>query len=324
MSTQGAVTWFLFWALVTAFAFWGRRFSLRLLLGWVVASAVLLHLALLEDGVGTALRVAGACAVAGVGLWICAGHMARRGVDQGRVRDCETVARLLASATVLAILAALTFFVHQAREAANRTHCRSNLHQIALALHNYHDTYSCFPPAVTTDGQGRRLHRWTVYLLPFLDEAALYNAYNFARAWDAPANTTVGRLSLSQFACTWAGRPRPALTHYGMVVCPGSGIGMDRTCAIKDIKDGTSQTIAIMEMSRTACLWTEPAAIVDLTRGINAPRGHAQGASSEHKGGVFAAFFDGAVRFLSEETDVTTLRSLATSAGNEVIDDEDY
>ena len=84
------------------------------------------------------------------------------------------------------------------------------------------------------------------------------------------------------------------------------------------------ETIVVVEVGRTPCPWTSPAAVVDLRRGINVPAGFPQGASSEHEGGVFALFADGSVRFLSENMDVTTLRALCTMAGNEAVDDRDF
>ena len=46
--------------------------------------------------------------------------------------------------------------------------------------------------------------------------------------------------------------------------------------------------------------------------------------SSDHEGGCFVCFADGAVRFLSENIDQTTLTALGTRAVNELVDDEDY
>ena len=57
---------------------------------------------------------------------------------------------------------------------------------------------------------------------------------------------------------------------------------------------------------------------------MNLPKDVPSGASSHHEGGVFMLFGDGAVRFMSDGLDMTTLRALCTMAGNEVVDDEEF
>jgi type II secretory pathway pseudopilin PulG len=237
-----------------------------------------------------------------------------------------TLVELLVVLMIVAILVALLLPAVQTTGGGHwrRTECRNNLHQLGLALHQYHDMYGCFPPAVTTDAAGEPMHSWTVHLLPFLDEWRLYNSYNFAVAWDHAANTTVGSASLAQFQCPSVFGPNMNDTHYGMVVCPDSICGVDRSMRIKDIADGTGQTLVMAEMSRTACPWTKPAAIVNLRRGFNVPLGYPQGASSAHEVGLFVLFADGHVRCLGNDIDASTLQSLCTANGNEAVDDEDF
>ena len=106
-----------------------------------------------------------------------------------------TLIELLVVIAIIAILIALLLpAVQQAREAARRTQCRNNFKQVGLALHNYHDNYNVFPPALISCGRcnpasyatecpsSRLVLNTTgfVLILPYLDQAPLYNIYNFS------------------------------------------------------------------------------------------------------------------------------------------------
>jgi prepilin-type N-terminal cleavage/methylation domain-containing protein len=89
-------------------------------------------------------------------------------------RSGFTLIELLVVIAIIAILIALLLpAVQQAREAARRTTCKNHLHQIGLAIHNFHDTYDALPPLVSHSG-GPTL--W-FYILPYVDQAPLYNLY---------------------------------------------------------------------------------------------------------------------------------------------------
>src|SRR5260221_10831944 len=115
-----------------------------------------------------------------------------------------TLIELLVVIAIIAILIALLLpAVQQAREAARRTQCRNNLKQIGLALHNYHDTFTKFPPAMVrrTWGSGvpTQTHSngaaWSLRIAPYLDQAPLYNIFNFNAepAWaDTSINAQLG------------------------------------------------------------------------------------------------------------------------------------
>jgi len=106
-----------------------------------------------------------------------------------------TLIELLVVIAIIAILIALLLpAVQQAREAARRSTCKNNLKQISLALQNYHDAHSVFPPgwivpqfqvsggAPATSNNHRYVGHnpaWGLFILPFLDQSALYNLQNF-------------------------------------------------------------------------------------------------------------------------------------------------
>jgi type II secretory pathway pseudopilin PulG len=85
---------------------------------------------------------------------------------------------------IIAILVALLLpAVQQAREAARRTQCKNNLHQLGIALFNYHDTYGQLPinrfDAGVYMGQGGNNLTVFMGLLPYIDQAPLYNGIDW-------------------------------------------------------------------------------------------------------------------------------------------------
>jgi prepilin-type N-terminal cleavage/methylation domain-containing protein len=106
-----------------------------------------------------------------------------------------TLIELLVVIAIIAVLIALLLpAVQQAREAARRTQCKNNLKQIGLALHNYHDTNLKFPAgAVWNNGWG---HSWHIALLPFTEQTAIYNQWNFSQSNEGWVCTGTGNFNL--------------------------------------------------------------------------------------------------------------------------------
>ena len=117
-----------------------------------------------------------------------ADRMQMRWPSRGPVRGRHgfTIIELLVVITIMALLMGLMLpAVQSAREAARKLQCRNNLKQIALAVHNYHDTYSRLPPGGTTSARATEAFtgfEWRtspfVSILPYLDQAPLFNDYN--------------------------------------------------------------------------------------------------------------------------------------------------
>jgi len=132
-----------------------------------------------------------------------------------------TLIELLVVIAIIAILIALLLpAVQQAREAARRTQCKNHLKQLGLALHNYHDTHSAFPPGCITVidvGNSSSAHdvwtealattgntnyhgtSWMLQILPFMDQAPLYNSWNFATNFIG--NSSVAETNIPAFYC---------------------------------------------------------------------------------------------------------------------------
>jgi prepilin-type N-terminal cleavage/methylation domain-containing protein/prepilin-type processing-associated H-X9-DG protein len=143
-----------------------------------------------------------------------------------RRRRGFTLIELLVVISIIGVLIALLLpAVQGAREAARRTQCANNLKQIGLAFHNYESAHHSLPPAKIFSGACSKSNTANlvlnttafVLILNELENAPLYNAYNFQQASSnaagvqgspnktvlgtAFANTTVVGTLLAGFLC---------------------------------------------------------------------------------------------------------------------------
>lgn len=186
-----------------------------------------------------------------------------------------TLIELLVVIAIIAILVALLLpAVQQAREAARRSSCKNNLKQIGLALHNYHDTHRVFP--FRRGGPNHEGgNRWSgfVHMLPYLEQSALYDSFmaraqtgNSIRPWQEWSSGGVRPTTqyLSVLMCPSDTNADPpggqAPSNYAFAVGdnwlrvnssnPRGMFGYRSKVKMRDITDGTSNTVAMGEVIR--------------------------------------------------------------------------
>jgi prepilin-type N-terminal cleavage/methylation domain-containing protein/prepilin-type processing-associated H-X9-DG protein len=122
-----------------------------------------------------------------------------------------TLVEVLVVIAVIGMLIALLLpAVHAAREAARRSQCSSQMKQIGLGIHNYEATHRTFPPTFTRKPN----HHLLTFLLPYLEQQAVYGKYTFAKDWSAAENQPATDVDLAIFVCPSSRGTRKYISDY--------------------------------------------------------------------------------------------------------------
>ena len=250
-----------------------------------------------------------------------------------RHRFPTEVKALLASFVVLPcigiLIALLLPAVQAVREAARRETCANNLKAIGMAMQNYAATYGCFPPAFVADKHGKPMHSWRVLILPYIEQADLYNQYRLDEPWNGPHNRALASRMPRVYCCPTEHGPDFSETSYAMLVGPHAFSDGPSPRHIGNIKDGLSNTIMVAECAGAGINWLDPRDLKtdEMTFHVKALGGDARPGksdiSSDHSGMAFAVFCDGSVRPLSSSLNPKVLEALTTIDGGESINMDD-
>jgi len=285
------------------------------------------------------------------------GGSMKRTISTPSRRAGFTLIELLVVIAILGTLMALLLpAVQQAREAARRSQCKNNIHQLALALHAFASDNERFPEGVDVTFS----HGWCSRILPQLDQATIYNQIDRNKQWDdltlnasGSSNYSLVQLQLPVLMCPSSTQTRPGGVDYrgcngtalnGLTAGYGFGdgwmsglllpintgpSGRKKGVSFGEISDGASQTFLILE-----CVGSDPPLPLwgngsDSITSVESPVNDDTEVEvmkplyasiySFHVGGGHAAFGDGHVSFFSNSTDLRVLGYLATRNGSEVV-----
>jgi len=294
-----------------------------------------------------------------------------------------TLVELLVVITIIGILIALLLpAVQAAREAARRISCTNNLKQLGLALHNYHAALGSFPCGaavgyLTTSSSGTPTgtrEGWRVYVLPYIEQGNVHDQFDTEASICDGVDCELSALELAVWTCPSDGKQpfdphmrdtyQWRTTNYVGVAGAKSGPSLEsRHCGnyrtdgilfplsgvrIADIRDGTSNAIAVGEQVNWLRVWTAGAYTTQVTKpwhhvcvfsskNVTWPINtdpeernydHARPGqkclfndiffSSHHPGGCSFVWADGSVRFASETIEMEVFKGIATRDGGEV------
>jgi prepilin-type N-terminal cleavage/methylation domain-containing protein len=273
-----------------------------------------------------------------------------------------TLIELLVVIAIISVLVALLLpAVQQAREAARRVDCKNKLCQISLAMLNYEMSFEALPPGVV-DHSGPILAEpkgyhmsWTVQLLPFMDQTALFKNFDFDKGC-YEQSSLVKSVAIKSLVCSsdgGFGSESALFASYAgcqggeetVINADNSGVlFLNSRITSRDIKDGSTNTILLAEkrLSKTDLPWysgtratlrntgTKPnfefkKVLPDNRVEEDVKRESPQyvgGYSSHHPGGCQVALGDGSVRFISDNIDQKAYSHLGSRADGQVIANE--
>lgn len=268
----------------------------------------------------------------------------RPGDSAGLVRPLRATTALMEKLPdVIAIEGPSERAAADAAQAARLAQMIDNLKQIGLAMHNYHAAHNALPPAVVHGPDGKPWHSWRILILPYLEQASVYDRYDFSQPWDGEGNRKLLGEMPAIYRAPIDGGGEDAFTNVAVVTGPrtpfppdgtkladpklGDPAGQGRRIRFRDITDGNANTALVAPVSPERKIpWTKPEDIVFEDKDTFPAPGRPDGIATPYRdleqpdGPALAPilFADGSVRTISSTIGPRVLAALLTRDGGEV------
>jgi len=274
-----------------------------------------------------------------------------------RARNAFTLVELLVVIAIIGILVALLLpAVQYARESARRSQCQSNMHNVGIALHNFHDVHGSLPAGWVADvPDGEPGWGWGAHLLPYLEQKALLdNEIHLEHHIDEPENEFARQSVIPIYLCPSDANSTGTIMLTGIhaplaevgrsnyvgvfgtdeiedVPSHGDGVFYHNShTRLADILDGLSTTIMVGERSSKLGGSTWVGMIHGATDAMarvvgscdhvpNDPHSHFDDFSSHHASGANFILGDASVRLISDDIDLDVYHALATRSNGEPV-----
>src|SRR5579883_2519371 len=128
----------------------------------------------------------------------------------------------------------------QARVRDLRLRCGSNMRQLLIAMHVYHEVHGKFPGPAITDKAGKPLLSWRVALLPYLEESPLHDEFHLDEPWDSAHNLKLLPRMPKIYASVGKEPPTPHSTFIQALVGKDCFFEPGRQNRFGDLSDGVS------------------------------------------------------------------------------------
>lgn len=177
---------------------------------------------------------------------------------------------------------------------------------ITLAIHYYYDNHLMFPEAYSYDkAAGKPLLSWRVHLLPFIGHEELYKKFKLNEPWDSEHNKSLIAEMPSLYAAPGGANRQEGKTCYLTIRGAGSAFPPEKRIGLRDIKDGTSNTIMIVETNEAAAItWSKPEDYLLSDKPFD-------GLRRDGAAGYIVIMCDGAVYRISDQIDGDLFRALS-------------